>query len=87
MNAVRRVAEKEALPVSGADLIGRNIARLRRARQLDVPALAALLSRSAADIEALERGQLADLRLDDLDNLAGALGVQPHELFAPGLDG
>jgi len=83
MTALHVPVAAPAPSLSGAVLIGRNVARLRLAQELDITTLAQRLSRSPAEIEALERGQLEALYLDDLDDVAAALNTSPHALFLP----
>lgn len=68
--------------MTGAMLIASNVIRLRRIRNLSLEVFAARLSWSVAEVRALETADKFDLALDDIDNLAQALGVEPAELFA-----
>ncbi len=66
----------------GMVLVAGNVARLRRIRNLSAENLAQRLGWTAAKVGALETADMADLALDDIDNLAQALDVEPAALFA-----
>lgn len=66
----------------GMVLVAGNVARLRLIRNLSAESLAQRLGWTAAKVGALETADVADLALDDIDNLAQALDVEPAALFA-----
>ena len=67
--------------MTGNMLIAGNVARLRRIRNLSAESFAARLGWSIAQVGALETADKFDLALDDIDNLARALDVEPAALF------
>lgn len=67
--------------MTGSMLIAGNVVRLRRIRNLSLEAFATRLGWSLAEARALETSDKFDLALDDIDNLAQALGVEPAALF------
>ena len=67
--------------VTGAMLIASNVIRLRRIRNLSLEVFAERLGWSVAEVRALETSDRFNLALDDIDNLAQALGVEPAALF------
>ncbi|WP_449394742.1 helix-turn-helix domain-containing protein [Devosia riboflavina] len=67
--------------MSGAMLIAGNVIRLRRIRNISLEVFAERLGWSVTDVRALETSDRFNLALDDIDNLAQALGVEPAALF------
>jgi transcriptional regulator with XRE-family HTH domain len=67
--------------MTGAMLIASNVIRLRRIRNISLEVFAERLGWSVAEVRALETSDRFNLALDDIDNLAQALGVEPAALF------
>ncbi|WP_156385927.1 helix-turn-helix domain-containing protein [Devosia sp. Root685] len=67
--------------MTGAMLIAGNVVRLRRIRNLSLETFATRLGWSLAEVRALETSDKFNLALDDIDNLAQALDVEPAALF------
>lgn len=67
--------------MTGAMLIANNVIRLRRIRNISLETFAERLGWSVTDVRALETSDKFNLALDDIDNLAQALGVEPAALF------
>lgn len=67
--------------MTGAMLIAGNVIRLRRIRNLSLETFATRLGWSVAEVRALETSDKFNLLLDDIDNLAQALDVEPAALF------
>ncbi len=67
--------------MTGAMLIANNVIRLRRLQKLSLEVFAGRLGWSVAEVQALETSDRFNLALDDIDNLAHALGVEPAALF------
>lgn len=64
-----------------AEVLGRNVRRLRLSHGWDQATFAQEIGWHARDIEKLEAG-LLELDLDSVDDLSSALGTQPSLLFA-----
>ncbi|MET0439648.1 MAG: helix-turn-helix transcriptional regulator [Devosia sp.] len=67
--------------MTGAMLIAGNVIRLRRIRNISLEVFAERLGWSVTQVRALETSDRFNLALDDIDNLAQALGVEPAALF------
>ena len=67
--------------MTGAMLIAGNVIRLRRIRNIGLEVFAERLGWSVTEVRALETSDRFNLALDDIDNLAQALGVEPAALF------
>ena len=67
--------------MTGAMLIASNVIRLRRIRNISLEVFAERLGWSVAEVRALETSDRFNLALDDIDNLAQALDVEPAALF------
>jgi transcriptional regulator with XRE-family HTH domain len=67
--------------MTGAMLIAHNVIRLRRIKKIGLDDFAGRLGWSVAEVRALEGSDKFNLALDDIDNLAHALGVEPAALF------
>jgi transcriptional regulator with XRE-family HTH domain len=76
------IAFATAPEMTGAMLIAGNVVRLRRIRKLSLEVFAGRLGWSVAEVRALETSDKFNLLLDDIDNLAQALDVEPAALFA-----
>lgn len=70
----------------GHKLLAHNVRRWREIRGIDTDMLARAMGWHLAMIEDIERAEQFDITLNDVDQLAEALVVQPFELFAPGED-
>ena len=67
----------------GHKLLAHNVRRWRDLRGIDTGALATTLGWPLALIEDIEAAERFDLTLNDIDQLAEALGIQAVELFLP----
>ena len=67
----------------GHKLLARNIRRWRELRGISTTTLSKAVDWSLATIEDIERAERFDITLNDIDQLAEALDVQPMELFVP----
>lgn len=65
-------------------MLALNVRRVRELRGIDTDMLARAVGWPLALIEEIERAGQFDITLNDVDQLAEALVVQPFELFAPG---
>lgn len=67
----------------GHKLLAHNVRRWREFRGIDTAALANKVGWQLSMIEDIETADRFDLTLNDIDQLAEALGIQPVELFLP----
>jgi len=67
----------------GHKLLAHNLRRWRELRGIETAALASTLGWPLAMIEDIEAAERFDLTLNDIDQLAEALGIQAVELFLP----
>lgn len=63
-------------------LLGKNVRAWRERRAMSTTSLAAACGLTAAEVEALERGEF-EIRLDDLQVISDLLGVRIADFFAP----
>lgn len=68
----------------GNKLLAQNVRRWRELRGIDTDMLAQAMGWPLAMIEDVESAEQFDITLNDVDQLAEALAVQPFELFVPG---
>jgi DNA-binding Xre family transcriptional regulator len=65
----------------GQRMLARNVWRLREVQRMNADKLAAKLDWALVELEKLERAEKADITLQDIDDIAVALQVHPHQLF------
>jgi transcriptional regulator with XRE-family HTH domain len=68
--------------VSARALLAANLVALRRAKELSQEALALEAGLHRTFVAHVER-QARNISIDNIEKLAVALGVEPHELLAP----
>jgi transcriptional regulator with XRE-family HTH domain len=68
--------------VSARALLAANLVALRRAKELSQEALALEAGLHRTFVAHVER-QARNISIDNIEKLADALGVEPHELLAP----
>ena len=68
----------------GHKLLAHNVRRWRELRGIDTDALATKVGWTLSLIEDIEAAERFDLTLNDVNQLADALGIQAVELFLPG---
>lgn len=68
--------------IEGHKLLAHSVRHWREIRGLDTEMLAQVVGWSLAMIEGIESGELRNITLNDIDQLAEALAVQVADLFS-----